>query len=450
MAKEKRIIGINTKWYLTRRKSFEEIEINSKRSLLDFDIVLIRSTEINKCYQKDYYIHESKPLLNAEQSINIYNDFSFISKQLLDLLNQGKNIYVIVDKNPGCYKMKASSVSYNNYNTEWVSPYSFLPLANGWLRTEEIQGDQFELVDSAYKSFYEKFKNELRYKATLDFREIHPILNISGTNRVVGGSVAIKSGKIIFLPSFKFLEFYDEEKDAKINALLDWIVQFDNLTREKGNSLEEFPEWIDNYNILTESDDIDQLNNLENKKNELERQIQQAKDRLDLLKRFKGIFTSTNNQLENVVKDVFKRMGFQILHTEKKRTDIIAKYGDLDVVMEIKGLTKSATEAYATQLEKWAMIFKEQEGRAPKPLLIVNAFRELPLEQRIEKDFPEQMLEFSISRKHCLISTIQLLCLFIEVSQNPECKEDRLNELLTTVGVYNHYKDYTQFIKKVK
>lgn len=450
MAKEKRIIGINTKWYLTRRKSFEEIEINSKRSLFDFDIVLIRSKDIGKCYLKDSYIHEYKPLLNAEQSINIYNDFSFISKQLLDLLGQGKNVYVIVDKNPGCYKMKAPSDFYDKHNTEWVYPYSFLPLRNGLLRTEEIQGEQFELVDQAYKSFFEKFKDELLYKATLGLQEIHPILNISGTNRVVGGSVAIKTGKIIFLPSFKFFEFYDDEKDVKINALLDWIVQFDDLTRKKENSPEEFPDWIDDYNILTESNDIKELSNLKNEKAELQKRIDKKEERLGILKKYKGLFTSTGKQLENIAKEIFEKMGFQIFPAETNRTDVIAKYNNTDVVMEIKGLTKSATEAYATQLEKWAMIFKEQEGRAPKPLLIVNAFRELPLEQRIEKDFPEQMLEFSISRKHCLISTIQLLCLFIEVSQNPECKEDRIKELLTTVGVYNRYPDYTQFIKKVK
>ena len=397
MTKEKRIIGVNTKWYLTRRKSFEEIEINSKRSLLDFDIVLIRSTDISNCYQKDCYIHECKPLLNAEQSINIYNDFSFISKQLLDLLNQGKNVYVIVDKNPGCYKMKASSDFYDKHNAEWVSPYSFLPLGNCWLRTEEIQGGQFELVDQAYKSFFEKFKDELLYKATLEFREIHPILNILGTNRVVGGSVAIKSGKIIFLPSFKFLEFYDEEKDAKINAFLDWIVQFDNLSRKKEDSLEEFPDWIDDYNIFTESKDRLHLQKLEKDKIELQKRIDAQNERLALLKKYKGLFTSTGEQLE-----------------------------------------------------KWVIEFNDAEKRIPKSILLVNGFLKLPLEERKEKVFPSQMQKLSKGRRQCLMTTTQLLCLFIEISNNPKCKETRIAELLSTEGVYNRYSNYSRFIKKVK
>jgi hypothetical protein len=118
--------------------------------------------------------------------------------------------------------------------------------------------------------------------------------------------------------------------------------------------------------------------------------------------------------------------------------------------MEIKGVTKSAAEKNAAQLEKWVSTFIEKEERIPKPLLIVNAFCNIPLEQRTEDIFPNQMLSYSTSRNHCLISTTQLLCLFIEISQNPDCKDERINELLTTVGVYNRYSDYTQFIKKVK
>ena len=118
--------------------------------------------------------------------------------------------------------------------------------------------------------------------------------------------------------------------------------------------------------------------------------------------------------------------------------------------MEIKGLTGSAAEKNAAQLEKWASDFIDKNEKSAKPLLVVNAFRELPLEQRTEVAFPNQMLSYSKSRNHCLITTTQLLCLFIEITENPDCKDERINELLTTVGVYNRYSDYTNFIKKVK
>ena len=449
MAKEKRIVSINTEWFLTRRKSLEEIKINSKRSLLDFNIVIINGSNINKPYLKDSYVFNFKPLLNSEQSINIYNDYSFVSRQLEDILAQGKNVYVIVGDNPGCYKMRVSSKCIDQHNVEWVTPYSFLPIT--WtVFTESIRGNQFDLVDVSYKIFFEKFKGELEYRASIRVQMLHSILNISGTNRIVGGSISFKAGKIIFLP---YLHFFDTvsggNQDEKINGFLDWLIEFDESLK-KGKEFEEFPKWIDDYNILSESEDFVQLLNLEKEKNELQKRIEAQNEHLALLKRYKGLFTSTGEQLENIIKEVFGEMGFQVFPTEKGRTDVIAKYGDTDVVMEIKGLTKSAAEKNAAQLEKWASDFIDRNEKSAKPLLIVNAFRELPLEQRTEAAFPNQMLSYSKSRNHCLITTTQLLCLFIEIIENPKCKDERINELLTTVGVYNRYLDYTKFIKKVK
>lgn len=446
MAKIKKIVGVNTGWFLTRRESFEEININSKRSLLDFDIVLINGSDVNKSYLEDSFVFEFKPLLNSEQSIKISSDYSFISRQLDDILVQGKNVYVIVGENLGCYKKKVSSNYNDRHNVEWVAPYSFLPVT--WtISAESIRGNQFDLVDASYKAFFEKFKSELEYRASIRVQTLHSILNISGTSRIVCGSIPVRIGKIIFLPYFRFLNAADNSQ--KINDFLDWLIEFDESLK-KGKEFEEFPKWIDDYNILSESEDMVQLQKFEKEKIELQRRIDAQNERLALFKKYKGLFTSTGEQLENIIKEVFGEMGFQVFPTEKGRTDVIAKYGDTDVVMEIKGLTKSAAEKNAAQLEKWASDFIDKNEKSAKPLLVVNAFRELPLEQRTEAAFPNQMQSYSKSRNHCLMTTTQLLCLFIEITENPECKDERINELLTTVGVYNRYPDYTKFIKKVK
>lgn len=449
MSKEKKIIGINTRWDFFKRKSFKESEINNTCSLFDSDIVLICGSEVNKRYLSDSCTFECKQVLSNEQSIKIHEDYCFISKQLNDLLAQGKNIYVIIGNNSGCYKRKAYSDFIRN-NIEWVAPYSFLPLKNYWLQIEHIQGTQCELTDSSYKSFFEKFKEDIAYEATFSAQKVHPILKIPGTDRIVGGSICVHTGKIIFLPYLRFFNNWYSNREEKINKFLDWLAEFDELSKLRENNVDEFPEWIDDYNIFTESKDRLCLQKLENDKVELQKQIDAQNERLALLKKYKGLFTSTGEQLENVIKEVFGNMGFRFFSAEEKRTDVIAKYNDIDVVMEIKGLTGSAAEKNAAQLEKWASDFIDKNEKSAKPLLVVNAFRELPLEQRTDAAFPNQMQSYSKSRNHCLITTTQLLCLFIEITENPDCKDERIKELLNTVGIYNRYKDYTQFIKKVK
>ena len=49
------------------------------------------------------------------------------------------------------------------------------------------------------------------------------------------------------------------------------------------------------------------------------------------------------------------------------------------------------------------------------------------------------MLKYCMARGHALISTIQLLCLFIDIKNNPSCKKERIKELLETEGIYNRY-----------
>ena len=154
--------------------------------------------------------------------------------------------------------------------------------------------------------------------------------------------------------------------------------------------------------------------------------------------------------MEDIVKQVLDELGFLILETERGRSDIIAKYNEYDVVAEVKGLTKSAGERNAAQLEKWASIFYDKNDRKAKAMLIVNGYCDLPIDERTESVFPDQMISYSIAREHCLLSTTQLFCLFIDVSKNPECKEERINELLSTIGVYDRYKNPFDYIEKVE
>ena len=109
-------------------------------------------------------------------------------------------------------------------------------------------------------------------------------------------------------------------------------------------------------------------------------------------------------------------------------------------------MASCAAEKHAAQLEKWASQFLIDHGHQPRALLIVNGYNTLPLDQRTEEVFPDQMLKYSTSREQALITTTQLLCLFIEIQGYPECKEERIQELLSTIGRYNRYTDYSEFI----
>ena len=150
--------------------------------------------------------------------------------------------------------------------------------------------------------------------------------------------------------------------------------------------------------------------------------------------------------MEEIVKLVLSELSFDLIEAERGRSDVIAKWLEFDIVAEIKGVSKSAAEKHAAQLEKWVAQFIEENGHSPKPLLIVNGFCDIPVLSRTEDVFPHQMLKYCEARGHVLITTTQLLCLYIETKNTPSLLKERLEELLSTVGIYQRYQNIKDFL----
>lgn len=442
MSSLRRIVGINTNLNLQDER-LVEISIGSKRSLLDFDTVVINAsklTEYGYC-QKEY---KSLRLLDAKYTEQIKSDFSSLKNQLEKFLKQGKNVYIFVGEDDGCYIDQKNIVG----EYEFIPRFSFLPIKNIFSST--LIGDTFELVANQYKSLFDKFKADMVYKAVLESKAIEPIVKIPNSDSIIGGRLECFSGNIIFLPYVSVIGSRGKNLHDKKKDFFETLYDFDDRLNTKENQSVEIPKWVDDFVILGEEKEKLILEKKRKALLDIQREISLQEEKLATLKKYKSILTSTGPDLEDKVKEIFTQLGFQLRPSKKGRCDIIAKYNNKDIVVEVKGLTKSASEDNTMQLEKWVIEFNDAEKKIPKSILLVNGFLKLPLDARKEVVFPSQMQKLSKGRGQCLITTTQLLCLFIEVSENPKCRDSRLTELLNTEGVYSRYTNYSRFIKKVK
>ncbi len=57
-----------------------------------------------------------------------------------------------------------------------------------------------------------------------------------------------------------------------------------------------------------------------------------------------------------------------------------------------------------------------------------------------------QMLDFATKRDHCLISSLQFLGLYYSAIVNDN-KEELINSLFNTIGVYDGFKNWQEFIE---
>jgi hypothetical protein len=129
------------------------------------------------------------------------------------------------------------------------------------------------------------------------------------------------------------------------------------------------------------------------------------------------------------------------------RADLILRWRGRTAVVEVKGLTKSAKEANAAQLEKWVSAQYEEEGEQPKGILVVNTYAKTDLKDRTRADFPDQMLPYSIARGHCLITGLQLLAARLDAELEGARRPMIVGSLFDCIGIYDRYRDWDKWIK---
>lgn len=452
---EKKIVGLNTYFKSLEYENFDEYEFSARISLLDYDAVVINAEYLITCYSTSYdSSYQNKPCLSDYNSAQIVEDFKKIEGQIKELLKQGRNVFVLMGNNDNCYiytgEKQYSGTGRNARQTNIVrefNAYSFLPIK---LNVTEVVGERIDICcSSPYRDFFTNTRTCYYYASYFSVAENSTILGkIKGTDKVVAAVIPYGSGKIVLLPQIYEEEEYKTEDVWKENGkkYLDSLFELNRRLKITDEEM-DLPGWAQNIYILDEKVKLKKQNTIENKIAKLEKELDKERIAVQEVQKYKLLLTSSGTTLEEIVKQVLDELGFTILEAEKGRSDIIAKYGEVAIVAEIKGVTKSAAEKHAAQLEKWVAQYIEENEVSPKGLLIVNGFCDMPLNERLEDVFPQQMLKYCVSRGHVLLTSTQLLCLYIEVCKNPICKEERITELLSCVGKYERYREIKDYLK---
>ena len=426
--KEKHFLGINTSLVPFPKKDsrLDEIYPDAYKSLLDYDGVII-STKIDIHDKVSWTTTLEESILYHDYAEKLLEIYEKIKEQIVELLKNGKNVYVLMDADSNLYYNKSRGC-------QEFDLYSFLPEK---IEVEYLHGNKIQFKENnEYFDFFNKTKEFYEYKAVIIPRFSTILANTSGTEKCVSMVSQERKGKIIFLPALKYCANYD----IFLNAVFD----LDNKMTERNNEL-VLPDWTQDFSILDEKEQGELIRNNISSLEKLMNKIDEEKLKLGNLVRYKGLLCASGEQLEILVKSLLSEIGFELLEAEKNRDDIIARYNGRFIVSEIKGVSKSAAEKHSAQLEKWASAFYEKNGVEPKAILIVNGYCDIPVFERPKDVFPKQMVDFSILKGQCLISTLQLLCLYIDIRKNFKNKHKMIEDFLNTIGVYDRYTDIKSF-----
>ena len=261
---------------------------------------------------------------------------------------------------------------------------------NGFLpvnvKLESLLGEVTQVVaKEEYRDFYDSVRDLYLYQQIIKEPTGETDVVIPGTSNAVAMHMKYGKGNIVFIPRPYEEEEYIDDKDAQEKPL-HFLKQILALD-EKLNSrsqYSELPNWAKYIMLFDEKKYVEKNDAIDKKIEKLIEEKNKNSKVLNEISEYKHLLTGTGSSLENIVRKV----------------------------------------------------------------LLVNAFRNKPLRERTELVFPKQMLDYSISREHRLISWVQFLCLFIECNKNKKSKDKIIKEFLNTTGVYSKYDDQKMSLMK--
>lgn len=410
----------------------------SDTSVFDFDAVIWDPAASFRNYnQYGRSTFQGLPSLSDNESVTFRADIARRRAEFKEFLETGRTVIAIVRPPQECYvatgEVEYSGTGRNRQrirNLEKIDLWDALPVAG--LSLGIASGNRITIQgDTAIASFLRKYKSLVRYGAVFSWSAGTPFALVARTSRVVGSCVKTKAGGLlVLLPSLSLVaptSRDDDDEDEDEGDEDPWLavapeVQTDLLeavATMTSNAIRAHPAWSLKYatadQALVRQEITKQESRVEAARTKLAKLVEK-KDKADSKNQ---LFLGTGDVLASEVKETLELLGGRVTQPDPLRDDWKVAFPEGNAVVEVKGVSKSAAEKHAAQLEKWVAGEFEETGVAPKGILVVNTWREVELSERTESDFPDQMIPYCESRGHCLITGLQLFSIRVDVETDP-------------------------------
>lgn len=386
---------------------------------LDADLLVIDMESIKTEFLSkfEYYSHGfSITETNLNNFIKIFEERK---KQILTYLNNGSSLFIF---NADFKIIEFDFIDYNTLYNDKFNLYSLFDLEDEF-KTKSFTGSSVKIENLELKELLKT--TPITYDFIFDSFLGDSLIKVKNTNQTIGVKFFHNGGNLFFLPNMRLL---GEE-----------IIHIHNYFSPKllNGDKTILPNWCENYLLETESKEREELALLKNKALEINHKIELQSELLEKFNELKRLLVSTGTELELLVASILKDLGYEVEMPHNNRDDIIIKYKGLVAVLEIKGVKGSGAEKHAAQLMKWVNTFHAKNEIEPKGILIVNGFKDTPIEERLEKVFPDQMLPYCKRMEICLLTTQQLLEIIMLFRLGKINLEKIHKELFATIGEFD-------------
>jgi hypothetical protein len=154
---------------------------------------------------------------------------------------------------------------------------------------------------------------------------------------------------------------------------------------------------------------------------------------LDNLKN--ALLGSEGEELKSACSRVFKRVGWVARQSDTESHELLLV--GQDKAESIARIVRSAGQAPRTEIAHLAQSMATFWGETeiePKGILVAATFVNQPIGERREPDFTEAMTDFAQKKSICLVTTVQLLCIYRDLEMGKLTADEIRRKLLDTNG----------------
>jgi hypothetical protein len=437
-------------------------------NLSDYSTVILDTTKIFHFWYMAGRIKTDKPGKYILTNINkqdemIESNMNIVKQKLIEMLEFDFTIYVLFSPGIEIVREVEWTRNFPTHSVErklegFVGTNDWCPIS---LRIVTESGKKINLQDESYQDYFKTFKEWKYYfvpeSLSIDRLESHyhskwkvvPRLGAIATNNL-NKPVAIEfttyfhkwahdseeEGGYYSAPSkyggsLAFLPTPDEYHTESCIELL--------LKRGRGKEFEEIPPppWISSIEIPGEASLKAEIGTRKQRLEKFTSKIGELEGLLRELQKFKELLYGTGLPLQELVRETLGNLGAKI-EPSVVTDEFIINVSGRRALVEVKGNTKSISKKDLAQLitdlgEHLKATEEEVDG-----ILIGNAWRLLPLEQRGTGDksvFPDNVIKIAKNHNIGLVSTTELFKAYCQVLENAQAAKNVIGKLISGKGV---------------
>lgn len=321
---------------------------------------------------------------DTEATCRVFNHWK---NELSDAYNERKTIVVY---------MPYPWLKYWDQEGEERDLFYHLPVSFGFPYTsKEIKKIRVEDDADFLREYWELVGDISKGMLTIDKLAdgVKRILKTHTGNKAIGvlsWEEDNRLGNVLFLPPF-------ESKNGKIYAggeeitskVCDAIIKMDqNLKKPKNKEEKKIPEWVSGIKLPKEDEFETKLEEVEGSIQKLKEQKSKIEQEKQDYTRIKGLLYGGGHNLEDLIRDVLKKLGFENVRSIRKsefEVDVVFEYEGNIFIGEVEGKDNRAIDKdkVGQLVTTFAEFSKHQEDCVPdRGFLFGNGYRLIEPEKR--------------------------------------------------------------------